>query len=265
MQSDYGELDPKVNLLPDFFTGFQPERRAEIVAEEAKFYHGITKPYSVDGELEKFYVSFPSYDGAEISLKVYMPRKLSGRAPAWVFAHGGGWMTCSAETHDFVPAYVAAKAGIVCFNVEYRLAPENKYPSGLEDCYQAIRYIAENAEKYHVDPDKISVGGDSSGGNFAAALTLMARDRKELKLEKQVLIYPVTDLAGKVSKRSAEIYAPVGASEDTPALSFTEVYCNTPEEAELPYVSMLLAEDLSNLPAALLASICSTSSPRAPR
>ena len=251
MKSDYGKLADKVNLLPDFFTGFQPERREEIVSAEAKFYHSITEPYSVDDRVDKFYTGFTSYDGCEIKMKVYMPKNITGAIPGWVFAHGGGWMTCSVETHDFVPSYVAANAGIVCFSIEYRLAPEHKFPTGFEDCYAAIKHIAANAENYHVDTARISVGGDSSGGNYAAALALMARDRKEIRLDKQVLIYPATDLTGTVKKASAEVYAPVGASDDAPAVSFSEIYCTEPKEAFSPYVSMLLADDLRGLPPAL--------------
>lgn len=252
IESDYGELAAKVNLLPDFFTGFQPERREEIVAEEAKFYHSITEPYSVDDRLEKFYVSFPSYDGVEIKMKVYMPKNLSSPTAAWVFTHGGGWMTCSVETHDYVPSYVAAKAGIVCFNIEYRLAPEHKFPVGLEDSYAAIKFIIENAERFKVDTARISVGGDSSGGNFAAALALMARDKGEFKLDKQVLVYPATDLTGSVRKKSAEVYAPVGGGDnDAPAVSFSDIWCSSADDVKSPYVSMLLAENLSDLPDAL--------------
>lgn len=252
IKSDYGELASKVNLLPDFFTGFQPERREEIVAEEAKFYHSITEPYSVDNQLEKYYVSFPSYDGSEIKMKVYMPKNLSSPTAAWVFTHGGGWMTCSVETHDYVPSYVAAKAGVVSFNIEYRLAPEHKFPVGLEDSYAAIKFIIENAERFKVNTARISVGGDSSGGNYAAALALMARDRGEFKLDKQVLIYPATDLTGSVRKKSAEVYAPVGGGDnDAPAVSFSDIWCSSADEVKSPYVSMLLAENLSDLPEAL--------------
>lgn len=252
IKSDYGELASKVNLLPDFFTGFQPERREEIVAEEAKFYHSITEPYSVDNQLEKYYVSFPSYDGSEIKMKVYMPKNLSSPTAAWVFTHGGGWMTCSVETHDYVPSYVAAKAGVVSFNIEYRLAPEHKFPVGLEDSYAAIKFIIENAERFKVNTARISVGGDSSGGNYAAALALMARDRGEFKLDKQVLIYPATDLTGSVRKKSAEVYAPVGGEDnDASAVSFSDIWCSSADEVKSPYVSMLLAENLSDLPEAL--------------
>ena len=246
----YGPLDPKVNLEPDFFTGFQPERRKEIVAEEARFYHGITEPYSVNDRLDIYYISLPAPDGYEMPVKVYRPKDARGKLPVVMFFHGGGFMTCSVETHDFVPAYLAANAGVMCFNVEYRLAPEHKFPTGLEDCYAACKWVASEAERFQIDPEKMTVCGDSSGGNFAAVLSLMARDRGDLKLWKQVLIYPATELAGAVEKQSAKVYAPVGGESDGPSPMLV-AYLTDLEQVKDPYVSPLLAEDLTHLPEAL--------------
>ena len=91
----YGKLADKVKLEPDFFTGFQPERRQEIVKKEAEFYHSITEPYSVDDQLDKYYIQVTAKDGYSIPVKVYMPKKRNEKIPALVFIHGGGFMTCS--------------------------------------------------------------------------------------------------------------------------------------------------------------------------
>lgn len=255
---DYGELDPKVDLSPDFFTGFKPENRKEIVTEEAKFYRSITKPFSVDEKIEKEYVYFTTEDGYQVPVKVYRPKNtVSAEAlPAFFFMHGGGFITCSAETHDFVPAYVAANANVIAFNIDYRLAPEYKFPIGLEDCYAVIKKIVSEASDYHIDPSKIIVGGDSSGGNFAAVITLMASGRKEFDIEKQVLIYPATEFTGTIPKLSAEVYTMVGSdegAESSDAVSpLMRAYLNdAASEAGDPYVSPMLAEDLSGLPDAL--------------
>lgn len=252
---NYGPLDPKVNLLPDFFTGFEPQRRGEIVAEEAKFYRGITEPYSVDGKLEKHYTSFLASDGYEVPVKVYRPKNARDDLPALIFIHGGGFKTCSVETHDFVPSYIAANAGILVFSVEYRLAPENKFPAGLEDCYQAVRWVSENAKRFGVDATRVMVGGDSSGGTFSAAIAQMARERGDVSIAKQILIYPATEFTGTIRKRSAEVYTMVGASGDEPASPISPLmteYLNDPEkEVWNPYVSPMLANDLSGLPEAL--------------
>lgn len=251
----YGPLKAKVNLLPDFFTDFVPERRAEIVANEAAFYHGITEPYSVSGRLSTAWTRFTADDGYEVPVKTYRPKAAKGELPALVFFHGGGFKTCSVETHDFVPAYLAANANVMAFNVEYRLAPEDKFPAGLEDCYQAARWIAKNAKSLGVDARHLVVCGDSSGGNFAAAITLMARERKEFIIDKQVLIYPALDFSGTIQKRSAEVYTMVGVKPDAHAKSVSPLmreYLPDPErEIMNPLVSPILAESFQNLPQAL--------------
>ena len=252
---NYGPLDSKVNLLPDFFTGFEPKRRSEIVAEEAKFYHGITAPYSVDDKLDKHYTSFKADDGYEVPVKVYRPKAAKGELPALIFIHGGGFKTCSVETHDFVPSYIAANAGILAFNVEYRLAPEHKFPVGLEDCYQAVQWVFKNAKQLGADTNHIMVGGDSSGGTFSAAIAQMAHSRGDVSIAKQILIYPATEFTGTIKKRSAEVYTMVGSSGDEPASPISPLmleYLSDPEkEVWNPYVSPMLAEDLSGLPEAL--------------
>jgi len=250
MPCAYGALDPKVNLEPDFFTGFQPERRAEIVAEEAKFYHGITQPYSVDGQLDKTYSSFQTADGYEVPIKLYRPKGAAQPLPVVMFFHGGGFMTCSVETHDYVPSYLAAKAGVACVSVEYRLAPEHKFPTGVEDCYAACKYVAEQAGTLGIDPARMAVCGDSSGGTFSAAITLLARERGDLKLWKQVLIYPATELAGLVERQSAKVYAPVGGASEGPSPMLV-AYLRDLDQAKDPLVSPMLAEDFHGLPPAL--------------
>ena len=253
IQCSYGPLADKVVLEPDFFTGFVPERRAEIVAEEAKFYHSITAPYSVDDRLNKWYEKFPSYDGAEISIKVYQPKAEKPGRAALVFIHGGGFKTCSVETHDFVPSYLAANADIVAFSVEYRLAPEHKFPVGLKDCLEAVKWVRANAGRFGIDPMKVSVGGDSSGGSFSVSLTLMAR-REGLPIDKQVLIYPCTDLSNIVPKKSAEVYTMVGSDPDddgAPKETLLDTYLPDPSLVRDELVTPLIAEDLTGLPKAL--------------
>lgn len=247
----YGTLDPKVNLEPDFFTGFQPERREEIVREEAKFYHDITRPYSVDHQIDTYYLNVKAEDGYQIPVKVYVPKKTRDKErPAVVFLHGGGFMTCSVETHDYVPAYLAAKASVICFSVEYRLAPEHKFPTGLEDSYAVCKWVAAHTGEFGVAEDRIAVCGDSSGGNFAAVLCLMAKKRGDLHFWKQILIYPCTEMSGKVERQSAKVYAPVGGDSDGPS-PMLAAYLNQMSEASDPWVSPMLSDDFTDLPPAL--------------
>ena len=247
LQCEYGPLDKGLDMSGDFFSVFTPGKRKELVAAEAKFYERLHEPYSVDEKVEKSYEHFKTGDGAEISVKLYRPKGEKGALPLWVFCHGGGFITCTVETHDYVPSYVAAKAKIAVASIEYRLAPEFPFPTGLEDCFSAIAWAHDKAQVLGVDPRKIYVGGDSSGGNFAAALCLMDRDRKTRCLSKQILIYPATDLSGTAPSKSAAAYAPVGGK----GLDFISMYCRDKKDVLNPLVSPLLAEDFVGLPPAL--------------
>lgn len=253
IRSNYGKLDAKVSLEPDFFTGFRPEHRKEITDAEAKFYRSITERFSVDDKLEKSYISVPARDGFNIPVKVYRPKQAKAYAPALMFIHGGGFITCTPETHDYVPSYITAKTATVCFSVDYRLAPEFKFPVGIEDCADVLGWIFANAEKLGVDTKRISVGGDSSGGTFTAVLTQMMKKSDEIKIWKQVLIYPATDFSGEIPKKSAEVYTMVGSDvgEAEKEPTFLERYLGKDKDLHDPRISPLLAKDLSGLPEAL--------------
>jgi acetyl esterase len=129
-----------------------------------------------------------------IPIRIYTP---AGNGPfgALVYFHGGGWVIGNIETHDATCRQLTAGAGCVTVSVDYRLAPEHKFPAGPEDCYAATKWVAENAGALNVDQNRLAVGGDSAGGNLAAAVALMARDRGGPKLAFQLLIYPATDCA----------------------------------------------------------------------
>lgn len=252
LQSEYGPLDPKVNLEPDFFTGFKPENRKAITDREAAFYHSITAPYSVDDQIRKTYITVTARDGYSIPVKVYRPLHATGKRPALLFLHGGGFITCTPETHDYVPSYLSAKAGCVCYSPDYRLAPEAKFPVGLQDCQDVLHWISDNADAEGVNANAISVGGDSSGGNFTAALTLL--ERGGIAIDKQVLIYPALDFTGEIPKRAAEVYAPVGSAPDSsedPEPTFLERYLNPGDDLHNVLISPLMEKDLSGLPKAL--------------
>src|SRR5205823_5254173 len=113
--------------------------------------------------------------------------------PALVFFHGGGWVVGSIDGSDATCRSLANAAGCVVVSVDYRLAPEHKFPAAAEDCYAATRWVADNAGAIGVDPARIAVGGVSAGGNLAAVAALMARDRGGPPLVHQLLVVPVTD------------------------------------------------------------------------
>lgn len=126
----------------------------------------------------------------KIPLRIYIPNELTS-LPVMVYFHGGGWVFGSIEESDAVCRRLANYLSCIIVSVEYRLAPEFPFPKPLEDCYAATKWITENAHFFGGDNENIFVGGESSGGNLAAAVALMARDKQEIKLSAQLLIYPV--------------------------------------------------------------------------
>jgi acetyl esterase len=128
----------------------------------------------------------------EIPVRVFRARN-DESLPLLVFLHGGGFVIGDIETHDAICRTVAKTADCVVLSVDYRLAPEHPYPSGVEDCYAATCWAVEVADTLGADPWRVSIGGDSAGGNLAAVVAQMIRDRGGPDLASQLLIYPIID------------------------------------------------------------------------
>jgi acetyl esterase len=142
-------------------------------------------------------IAVPGPAGA-IPLRIYTPptlRRADGMAPGLVFFHGGGWVIGDLDSHDVVCRCLAVEGETIVIAVDYRLAPEHKFPAAIDDAIVATRWIADNAVQLGLDAARISVGGDSAGGNLAAVVAIDARDRAGLRLAGQLLIYPATDFA----------------------------------------------------------------------
>ena len=142
-----------------------------------------------------------------IPLRIYKPLTLpkTATAPGLVFYHGGGWVIGDLESHDVVCRQIATAAGIIVAAVDYRLAPEHKFPAAVDDSIAATNWVAANAAKLGIDASRLYVGGDSAGGNLAAVVAMHARDHHGPRIRGQVLVYPVTDLAmGHASHRDPD-------------------------------------------------------------
>ena len=129
----------------------------------------------------------------DIPIRVYTPEG-RGPFPALVYLHGGGWVAGDLEMVDPSCTMLTNWAGAVVISVNYRLAPEHKFPAPVTDCYAATQWVSSNAAELNVDPERIAVGGDSAGGNLAAAVSVVARDSGTPDLAFQLLFYPVTNL-----------------------------------------------------------------------
>lgn len=187
-------------------------------------------------------------DAEHITVRSYRPHR-HGRLAAHVYVHGGGWWLGELQHRDAVCATLAADAGCVVFSVAHRLAPEHRFPIPVCDCYAALRWVVDNADALGVDAARLSIGGDSSGANLAAATAMLTRDSGRPHLLAQVLEIPVLDLtmsqpsvheaAGAVVLTGAELAANI------------EQYCDAGDRRH-PYASPLLADDLAGLPPALI-------------
>jgi acetyl esterase len=142
-------------------------------------------------------LSIPSPTGS-IPARIYTPIKLrqtDGSAPCLVFFHGGGWVIGDLDSHDVVCRKLADEGESIVISVDYRLAPEHKFPAAVDDAIAATKWIAGHAKQLGIDASRLSVGGDSAGGNLAAVVAISARDGNGPAIAGQVLIYPATDFA----------------------------------------------------------------------
>jgi acetyl esterase len=185
--------------------------------------------------------------GGDIPIRVYTPEG-DGPFPCLVYFHGGGWVLGDLEMVNAACRTLAARTGCVVVSVDYRLSPEHKYPAPFDDCFAATKWVADNGAEIAVDGSRLAVGGDSAGGNLAAAVSLRARDEGGPALAMQLLVYPVTNHSYETSS-----YASNGENYllTTDMMKwFWDHYLNSADDAEQAYVSPLRADDLSNLPPA---------------
>lgn len=188
--------------------------------------------------------------GGNVPVRVYTPEG-DGPFPVLVYIHGGGWVIATIDTYDSTPRALANLAKCVVVSVEYRKAPEHKFPAAHEDCYAVTQYVMKNAAKMNGDPQKVAIGGESAGGNMASAVCMMARDRKGMMPVHQMLIYPVTgkDMGTPSAKRN-EAAKPL----NVPMLKwFVKHTLKSPSDMKNPYFAIITG-NLKGLPPATIVS-----------
>jgi acetyl esterase len=191
-------------------------------------------------------------DGREIGVRVYTPPGGAGPLPVVVFFHGGGWVVCTLETHDPYCRALAGEAGVVVVSVDYRLAPEYKFPAGVEDCLAATEWVLEHAAELGGDGSRVFVAGDSAGGTLAAVVALLLRDKGEAgRLAGQILLYPVAGYYEPPTVSYVEMAEGYGLTRKG-MVWFWDHYLNDAGEAKDFRAVPLSAASLAGLPRAFV-------------
>jgi acetyl esterase len=193
-------------------------------------------------------VNIPGPAG-DIPARIYVPNG-AGPFPVLVFFHGGGWVIGTVDTHDVPVRQLADRVPAVVVSVEYRLAPEHPFPAAPDDCYAATAWVADNIGQYGGDGSRLAVGGDSAGGNLAAVVAQMARDRGGPAIAYQLLIYPAVDArmtSASITENGDGYLLTKGFME-----WFYGHYLPKESDADDPLASPARAESLAGLPPALV-------------
>ncbi len=189
--------------------------------------------------------------GREILVRIYTPPVDDGPFPVVVYFHGGGWVVCTLETHDPICRALAMEARVVVVSVDYRLAPEHKFPAGLEDCRVATEWVLAHTAELGGDAQNVMVGGDSAGGTMATVVALLFRDNGVTELTGQILIYPVTAYYDPPTASYLENAEGYGLTRKG-MMWFWDHYLNDKSEAQDFRAAPLMASSLAGLPRAFV-------------
>lgn len=244
-------LDPQVQgLLNEFAAMGGPPihelsvEDARAVSEEMKAMSG--EPIEVGSVRD---ITIP-VDGAEIGARVYSPPG-PGPHPVVMFFHGGGWVICSLDTHDNLAREICRDAEAVVVSVDYRMAPEHRYPTAAHDCFAATNWVADNAASLGADASRLAVCGDSAGGNLSAVVSQMARDGGGPTISYAALIYPAVDMTRKGGSLDENAS---GYFLETDGMHWFMNHYITETERSEAMASPLLHADLAGLPDCFIAT-----------
>jgi len=243
-------LDPQAKTLLDQIASVNGPKLHTLSAPDARRVTGSmfqAPPEKIEKVFKIENRKIPGPAGS-IPIRVYTPEG-PGPFPVLVFFHGGGWVICDLDSHDAPCLLLTNKAGCVTVSVDYRLAPEHKFPAGVEDCFAATKWVAEHAKELNVDANRLAVGGDSAGGNLSAVISQLARDAGGPKIALQLLIYPATE--AELDTQSHKTFTDYFLTRDD-ILWFWAHYLRGPADRKDPRVAPALAKSFKGLPPALI-------------
>lgn len=240
-------LDPLIQAINDQAAATpQPERTVEGMRNAYLGIVALSGEAAALHEVESRTIPGPAGD---IPIRVYKPSAATD-LPVCLYFHGGGFVIGNLDSHDHICRALAARSGTAIVAVDYRLAPENRFPAGVDDCWAATQWVAANGEAIGVDASRLGVAGDSAGGNLAAVMTLRARDAGSPSIAFQLLIYPAVSHDEFPSRSAAEtqtVFLNVELMR-----WFWENYMPEGADPSTPDLSPLCATDLAGLPPAFV-------------
>ena len=252
-KTPYGKLHPGAALLlkliqfknVDLFAGNPP---IDQVRKQSAQSRGLLQKAPVDVALVRDDF-LPGPDG-NIPFRLYSSQR-KATPPVIIYFHGGGWVFGCLDSHDNICRSLADKTDCMVISVDYRLAPETPFPGALEDAYAALLWVWQHGAELNADTKKIIVAGDSAGGNLAAAVSLMARDKNGPAIAAQVLIYPVTNVQSMATESYQHFFQGYFLTKSYME-HFRDMYIPDNGDRKNDYVSVLLAATLKNLPQAIV-------------
>jgi len=195
-------------------------------------------------------IEWRDVDAGGVPARVYRRKEAKGAEPTLVFFHGGGYIACGISSHERLCSRLARLAECVVVSVDYRLAPEHKFPAAVDDAFTALRWVARHGPDYGLDVKRLAVGGDSAGGTLATVSAIRARDEGGPALLHQLLIYPGTDLTGETE--SEKLYrSGYFLDADFSEMCLNSYIPNSGDRAH-PWASPLFTKDLGKLPPATI-------------
>ncbi|MGI4885755.1 MAG: alpha/beta hydrolase [Janthinobacterium lividum] len=257
-------INDQMQAVIEQFTAFNDPALPTLSARQARMTHSVTDAVNAllaannrsapaaavavsQRVLPAAYTAGSAPDG--VPVRIYTPTAAAtGSLPAIVYYHGGGWVIGSLAVYEPSAKALAERTGAIVFSVDYRLASEtmNKFPAAHEDAYAAYKWVRDNAATLNVNPAKIAVAGESAGGNMAAAVCILARERGLALPVHELLVYPVAD--NNLNTASYQQYANAVPLNKANIVYFTGLYFNSPADGDNRLISLVDVADLKGLP-----------------
>lgn len=249
-------VDPEISPMLDNFPSFQfsPEVLPSLRQTQAEMFEQMKGTFPVFDNIE---VTEKKVLGApgdpDVRILVYRPKNVEGKVPGLLWIHGGGYILGSADSDDIQVKNIVTQVGCAAVSVDYRLAPETPHPGPVEDCYAALKWFYQNADELGVDNTRIAIGGASAGGGLAAGLGVLTRDRAEIPLAFQLLIYPMLDDRTVINSADHNYVGEFIWTKESNLFGWTSLLGQEPGGPDVsPYAAAARATDLAGLPATYL-------------